>query len=66
MLICEEQNIYEEGDGIHNLYFVNRGLFGFVVTAYNSVYLKIEPGDMFGVIDIVANWRWKEQYKHND
>ena len=66
MLICEEQNIFEEGDGIHNLYFVNRGLFGFVVTAYNSVYLKIEPGDIFGVIDIVANQRRKEQYEDSD
>jgi hypothetical protein len=48
------------------LYFVNRGLFGFVVTAYNSVYLKIEPGDIFGVIDIVANQRRKEQYEDSD
>lgn len=51
---------------MNNLYFVSRGLFGFIVTAYNSVYLKVEPGDIFGVIDIIANFRKLDQNSSKD
>jgi CRP-like cAMP-binding protein len=54
-LMCEGQYIYQEGDILNNIYFVNHGLCGYSLPRYHSIYIKIEPSDMFGVIDIVYN-----------
>jgi len=49
------QYIYQEGDLIHNIYFMHKGLAGFALPRYNSIYILVEPGDIFGVVDIVYN-----------
>ena len=47
--------IYQESDVIHNMYFMYKGEAGFALPRFNSVYLLIEEGDMFGLIDIIYN-----------
>ena len=48
------QYIYSEGDQTRYIYFLNKGLAGFVLPRYkNSIYILIEKGDHFGIIDLV-------------
>lgn len=44
--------IYQDGDIIHNIYFLTQGVVGFVLPRKGCTYIVIEPGDTFGVVDI--------------
>ena len=46
------QYLYQEGDVVSNIYFLTKGLLGFVLPRKGSCYIVIEPGDTFAVIDI--------------
>lgn len=49
-----DQYLYYETDLIEHIYFVNKGLAGFVLPfAKNIVYITILDGDYFGEIDFV-------------
>lgn len=48
------QYIYSEGDQARYIYFINKGSAGFVLPRYkNSIYILIEKGDHFGIIDLI-------------
>jgi signal-transduction protein with cAMP-binding, CBS, and nucleotidyltransferase domain len=54
MVYHDDQYIYTEGDSINFLYFIEKGTAGFVLPRYhNAIYIVIERGDYFGVIDLV-------------
>jgi CRP-like cAMP-binding protein len=63
--MCEGQYIYQEGDKINSVYFVNHGLCGYSLPRYHSLYIKIEPGDMFGIVDIVYNEKKQKNKLHS-
>ena len=45
----ENEFIFNEGDPCTKMYFVSKGMVGFVLPEFkNTVYLVIEPGDFFG------------------
>lgn len=40
----------------HLVYFMVRGTAGYVLPRYeNAVYIKIESGDHFGIVDLVLD-----------
>ena len=43
--------IYREGDAIHEIFILQKGLAGYFLVKYNSYFAMVEPGDMFGHID---------------
>ena len=47
--------IYQDGDQVHNMYFLTKGLAGFALPRRGCVYIIIEPGDSFGLVDITHN-----------
>ena len=47
--------MYQDGDVIHNMYFLTKGIIGFVLPRKGCTYIMIEPGDSFGIIDITDN-----------
>lgn len=47
------QYLYQEGDVIHNIYFMFKGQVSFNLPRYNANYLFVSAGEMFGVIDII-------------
>ena len=53
MCANSDQYIYREGDTINNIYFLYKGLAGFVLPRHKSYYIIIEEGDTFGVVDII-------------
>ena len=53
MYTSDGQYIYQEGDQINHIYFMHKGLAGYALPRYNSIYMTVEPGDIFGVVDIV-------------
>ena len=49
----ENEFIFNEGDPCTKMYFVSKGMVGFVLPEFkNTVYLVIEPGDFFGHLEI--------------
>jgi hypothetical protein len=47
--------VYSEGDSVHDIYFLHKGTANFVLPIVkNYPYIRIEPGDHFGVIDIIG------------
>lgn len=55
-LYGQNEYIYYEGDLIENICFVINGKAAFVLPSYrNSRYITINPGDHFGVIDILGS-----------
>ena len=53
----ENQNIFYEGDDISNIYFLIKGEAGFILPKYdNAIYIKIQEGDHFGIIDIIGSF----------
>ena len=53
-LFSEQQYIFKEGDDIKEIYFLTNGTAGFVLPIFNNVvYIQIEKGDKFGLIDLV-------------
>ena len=58
---AENQYIYFEGDDISSIYFLIKGYSGFVLPKYNNtMYIQIQKGDTFGVIDIIGSCHQKE------
>ena len=56
--ICfaENQNIFFEGDDIKSIFFLSKGNAGYVLPKYeNTIYIKIEEGDHFGIIDLLGS-----------
>ena len=51
-ILEDSQYLYQEGDVISNIYFLTKGLLGFVLPRKGCCYIVIEPGDTFAVIDI--------------
>ena len=47
--------VYQDGDQIHNIYFLTKGFVGFALPRKGCFYAVIEPGDTFGVVDITHN-----------
>lgn len=49
----ENDFIFKEGDLCTKMYFVSKGMIGFVLPEFkNTVYLVIEPGDYFGHLEL--------------
>lgn len=44
--------VYQDGDIIHEIYFLTKGLLGFVLPRKGCCYILIEPGDTFGIVDL--------------
>jgi hypothetical protein len=54
MMYQKDQYIYSEGELNDYVYFIDKGKAGFVLPRYqNTIYIIIEQGDYFGVIDMV-------------
>ena len=47
--------VYQDGDQIHNIYFLTKGVVGYALPRKGCFYAVIEPGDTFGVVDITHN-----------
>lgn len=43
--------IYREGDAIHEIFIVHKGLVGYYLQRYRSFYTVVEPGCIFGHLD---------------
>ncbi|CDW86372.1 cation channel family protein [Stylonychia lemnae] len=53
-LVTEQDYIFKEGDDIKEIYFLEKGVAGYVIPRFNNiVYIQIEKGDHFGHIDLV-------------
>lgn len=52
----ESQYFYQEGEEVDMIYFMLNGEANYVLTRYdNTPYIKLDPGDQFGVIDIIGS-----------
>ena len=50
------QFIYYEGDNITEIHFMTNGLSSYVIPIYSNIeYMKINPGEHFGVMDIIGS-----------
>jgi len=48
--------VYSEGENVEAIYFLHKGQASFVLPIVkNFQYIKIAPGDHFGIIDIVGS-----------
>ena len=55
-LFSKDQYIYYEGDEINSIYFLIKGNASFVLPSFNNTtFIKINQGDLFGIIDIVGS-----------
>ena len=62
-LIVENTHIYYENDEINNIYFMKKGVCGFVLPNFrNAKYIDIPVGEHFGVIDIIGSILGQEEY----
>jgi len=78
-VFTEDEYIYNEGDGINSVFFLEKGSCGFVLPRYSNLkYINIPRGSEFGSVDLVSNMlqndfhllgdEWilhKERYKRN-
>ena len=46
--------IYREYDRVSGIYFLHKGIAGYALQKYKSIYILIEAGDMFGVVDTAS------------
>ena len=52
-LSLQDEFIYQEGDPVMQIYFLDEGAAAFVMLRYNNFnYISIKEGDHFGVMDI--------------
>jgi CRP-like cAMP-binding protein len=59
--LCQEEYIFQEGDEVHNIYFLIKGSASFVLPKYdNCRYINLQVGDLFGQIDIIGSCQSKE------
>ena len=47
--------IYREYDRVSGIYFLHKGIAGYALQKYKSIYILIEAGDMFGVVDTASD-----------
>jgi hypothetical protein len=52
----EQEYIYKEGEEIKEVYFMVKGVAGYVLPRFdNTVYIRIEDGDHFGHVDFALD-----------
>lgn len=73
LLVQENQYVFFEDDDIACIYFLKSGKCGFVLPKHtNAVYINIDEGNHFGIIDIVGslleerNDDFEDWIKHKD
>ena len=61
----EEQFIYREGDEIESIFFISKGVAGFVLTEFDDrIYATVEKGDTFGNLDLYDGLRCGKEINH--
>jgi len=67
MTFQPDMYIYQEGDAIQYVYFIEKGRAGFVLPRFdNAIYIIIEHGDLFGVIDLVPMSEKKGKFSYEN
>ena len=63
--VKENDYVYTEGESATKLFFLTKGLAGFVLPEYkNLVYITIEIGDHFGIVDGFGRKRYSPSRTH--
>ncbi|CDW88827.1 cation channel family protein [Stylonychia lemnae] len=53
-LVSEQDYIFKEGDDIKEIYFLEKGVAGYVLPRFdNTIYIQVDKGDHFGELDLV-------------
>ena len=63
LIINKDQNVFFEGDDIACIYFLKKGDAGYVLPRHKNVmYVKLNPGSHFGVVDIVGSFIENDEF----
>jgi CRP-like cAMP-binding protein len=56
MTLVQKQYIYQEGDDVHSIFFLIKGMANMVLPSYeNACYVNINKGNHFGIMDIIGS-----------
>ena len=65
-VVCENEFIFVEGDGIDNLYILQEGVCGYVLAKSNFKYINVTKGYIFGFVDIISSILENEDVSNED